>query len=246
MTRWDPFVELAEATERLSRVFNRPRNGGFSRQLPNGDESLVVAEWAPACDVRETTNEYLIKADLPDLKKEDVKVSVNEGVLAIEGERQSEKEEKGTKLHRVERSYGKFLRAFTLPPEVEATKVNAEFKNGVLNVHLPKTLKAAPKAIEVKVPRGFRPSIGSGTTLVSGGQHMALELPRHQGGLNRRLRRLRAPRIVGQSYGFATPAPDFDGPSCRASSTARTLPRRLMIARWIPGRRSRWPLPALI
>jgi HSP20 family protein len=102
-------------------------------------------------DITETDNEYLIKAEIPEVKRDDVKVSVQNGVLTLQGERKKEKEEKGKKFHRVERYYGSFLRTFSVPDNVDETKVVAEFKDGVLNVHLPKTEKAKPKAIEVKV-----------------------------------------------------------------------------------------------
>jgi HSP20 family protein len=126
----------------------------FSRQaLPqaNGKETMVVADWVPSVDVSETDGEYQIKAEIPDVKKEDVKVTLADGVLTIQGERKHEKEEKGKKYHRVERSYGSFARSFTLPDLVDEEKVKAEFKDGVLNLQLPKSEKAKPKAIEVKV-----------------------------------------------------------------------------------------------
>jgi HSP20 family protein len=108
-------------------------------------------DWAPAVDVQETPAEYILKADLPEVKKEDVKVEMEDGILTIEGERKQEKEEKGKKFHRVERSYGKFVRRFALPTEVEAGAVGAEFKDGVLVVRLPKVATTRPKSIEVKV-----------------------------------------------------------------------------------------------
>lgn len=93
----------------------------------------------------------MIKADLPDVKKEDVKVEFEDGLLTVEGERKQEKEEDGKKFHKIERAYGKFVRRFVLPTEVDAANLSAEFKDGVLNVHLPKTAIAKPKAITVKV-----------------------------------------------------------------------------------------------
>ena len=102
-------------------------------------------------DISEDEKEYLIKTELPDLKREDVKVTVENGVLTISGERKFEKEEKKRKYHRVERGYGSFARSFTLPDDAEGNMVKAEFKNGVLMVHLPKNEKAKPKQIEVKV-----------------------------------------------------------------------------------------------
>ena len=112
---------------------------------------MIVADWTPSVDISETDGEYLIKAEIPDVKKEDVKVTVEDGVLTIQGERKHEKEEKGTKFHRIERSYGTFVRTFSLPDVIDEEKVKADFKDGVLNLHLPKSEKAKPKAIEVKV-----------------------------------------------------------------------------------------------
>ena len=146
LVRWDPFRELEEMSARLNRFFGQP----IARK-PGDAEDGFFADWAPAIDVQETDAEYLLKADLPDVKKDDVKVDVKEGVLSIEGERKQEKEEKGKKFHRIERSYGKFIRRLALPTEVDPQKIAAEFKDGVLNVHLPKSAVAKPRAIEVKV-----------------------------------------------------------------------------------------------
>jgi HSP20 family protein len=149
--RWDPFRELEEMGERFNRTF-----GGYGkRMLPRmpeaGREALTVPDWAPMVDISETNDEYLVKAEVPEVKKEEVRVRVEDGVLAIEGERKQEKEEKGKKFHRVERYYGTFLRTFSVPENVDEKKVRAEFKDGVLIVHLPKSEMAKPKAIEVKV-----------------------------------------------------------------------------------------------
>ncbi len=146
LVKWDPFRELEEMSDRLNRLFNRP--GG---QGGNGKETIAAAEWIPSVDVAETEHEYQIKVDLPEMNKEDVRVTVQDGVLRIQGERKHEKEEKGKRYHRIERSYGTFVRSFSVPDYVDETKVSAEFKNGVLDLHLPKTEKAKPKAIEVKV-----------------------------------------------------------------------------------------------
>jgi HSP20 family protein len=102
-------------------------------------------------DISEDEHEFLVKAELPDLKKEEVKVSVENGELTISGERKAEKEEKNKKYHRIERSYGSFARSFTLPDSVSGDKVSADFKDGMLAVHLPKSEKAKPRSIEVKV-----------------------------------------------------------------------------------------------
>ena len=145
LVRWDPFRELEDMSERLNRVFSRPslRN--------SGKENLTVADWMPTVDISETEGEYLIKAELPEVRKEDVKVTVENGVLTLQGERRQEKEEKGKRFHRVERSYGSFVRSFTLPESVDESSVKAEYKDGVLNLHLPKSEKVKPKAFDVKV-----------------------------------------------------------------------------------------------
>jgi HSP20 family protein len=145
IVKWNPLRELEEIQTRLNRFFPE-----FVNPRPE-NETPFFTDWTPAVDVTETEKEYLIKAELPELKREDVKVDVLDGVLTIEGERKQEKEEKGKRFHKVERAYGKFIRQFTLPTEVEAEEVQAEFKDGMLNVHLPKTAVAKPKAVEVKV-----------------------------------------------------------------------------------------------
>jgi HSP20 family protein len=146
LVRWDPFRELEEVSDRLNRMFARP---AVSRT--NGKETMIVADWTPSVDISETEGEYQIKAEIPDVKKDDVKVTLEDGVLTIQGERKHEQEEKGKKFHRIERSYGSFVRTFSLPDVIDEGKVKAEFKDGVLNLHLPKSEKAKPKAIEVKV-----------------------------------------------------------------------------------------------
>jgi HSP20 family protein len=145
VVKWNPFRELEDIQTRVNRFFNEAP----ARQ-PDRD-GLFFADWAPVVDIQETDKEYLIKAELPEVKREDVKVEVLDGVLTLEGERTQEKEEKGKKFHKMERSYGKFVRQFALPTEVDATHVQADYKDGVLNVHLPKTEAARPKAVEVKV-----------------------------------------------------------------------------------------------
>ena len=146
LVRWDPFRELEDVSARLNRVFGRPA------WLRGDDkEMLSVADWTPSADISETDSEYTIKAELPEVKKEDVKVTFQNGVLTIRGERKQEKEEKGKKYHRVERSYGSFFRSFAVPDTVDETRVRAEFKDGLLNLQVPKSEKAKPKTIEVKV-----------------------------------------------------------------------------------------------
>jgi HSP20 family protein len=146
ITSWRPLKEMEELQNRLSNLFSR-----FPTRMGDGkEESISTAEWAPLVDITEDDKEYLIKAELPDVKKEDVKVAVENGRLTITGERKFEKEE-SKKYHRVERLYGRFVRSFIVPDIAEADKVSAEFADGVLKVHLPKSEKAKPRQIEVKV-----------------------------------------------------------------------------------------------
>jgi len=139
------FREMEEMSDRLNRLF-----GTWTRPV-NGKEPLTVVDWTPSVDIEETETEYLVKAELPEIKREDVKVTVENGILTLRGERKHEKEEKNRKFHRVERSYGTFLRTFTVPTDADEAKVAADFKEGILRVHLPKTEKPRPKTIEVRV-----------------------------------------------------------------------------------------------
>lgn len=146
LVKWDPFRELEDVSSRLNRIFGRPLG-----RLDSNSEMLAMVDWTPSADISETDTAYLIKAEIPGVKKEDVKVTVQEGMLTIQGERKMEKEEKDKKFHRVERSYGSFMRSFRLPDDADESAVKAEFKDGMLNVTLPKSPKAKPKAINVTV-----------------------------------------------------------------------------------------------
>mgnify|MGYP001585757298 CR=1 FL=1 len=146
LSRWDPFRELEDMSERLNRAFGRT-----PVRREGGQEAITVADWEPSVDIAETPEYYLVKAELPEVRKEDVKVTVQDGVLTLTGERKSEREEKGKKYHRVERCYGSFLRRFTLPDDVDEAKLHADFKDGMLNITLPRSEKAKAKSVEVKV-----------------------------------------------------------------------------------------------
>lgn len=137
--------EMEEMTDRLGKFF-----GTWTRPYET-KEPLTVADWSPAVDIQETEKEYLVKVELPEVKNEDVHVTFNEGVLTVTGERKLEKEEKGKKYHRIERSYGTFLRTFTVPIDAEETKISAEFKGGLLQIRIPKADRPRPKSVEVKV-----------------------------------------------------------------------------------------------
>jgi HSP20 family protein len=143
LTKWDPFGEMEDMFDRYTRALSWPRRGS--------QEVMATGDWAPRVDIAETDKEFSIKAEIPDVKKEDVKVSVDNGVLTIKGERKQEKEEKNKKFHRVERFYGSFTRSFTIPDNVDENKIEASFKDGMLNLTIPKTAETKPKAIDVKI-----------------------------------------------------------------------------------------------
>ena len=143
LTKWDPFRDMEEMFER----FNRPL--GWRQR--GGQEIMAGGDWVPRVDIAETDKEFIIKADLPEIKKEDISITVDKGVLTLRGERKQEKEEKDKKFHRIERLYGSFTRSFTLPANVDGTKVDASFKDGILQLTIPKTKETKPKEIEVKI-----------------------------------------------------------------------------------------------
>ena len=144
---WNQLREMEEATQnRFNRFF-----GGFPNGGSGETHSLTVADWSPEVDISQDDREYLLKADLPEMKKDDGRVTVEDGILCVSGERKSQKEDQKRKFHRIERSFGNFRRSFTLPEDADSTKVTADFRDGVLKVHLPTTAIARSKAIEVKV-----------------------------------------------------------------------------------------------
>jgi HSP20 family protein len=145
LARWEPFREA----ENLFRQFGMPAFGRLPRQ--SGENGTVATEWSPAADISETDAEYVVKADLAGVKREDAKVTVADGVLTIEGERRQEKEDKGEKSHRIERFYGSFSRSFALPENADAAHIRAESKDGVLVVHVPKLKVEKAKPVQIKV-----------------------------------------------------------------------------------------------
>jgi len=145
LIRWEPFKD----TEAFFRDFGGPL---FSR-LPrlSAENGGAAMQWAPAADISETETEYLVKAELPGVKREDIRLSVEGGMLTIEGERKHEKEERDEKSHRIERFYGSFCRSFTLPDNADAENIRAHDKDGVLSVHVPKLRTEKSKAKQIKV-----------------------------------------------------------------------------------------------
>jgi HSP20 family protein len=146
LVRWDPFSDF----DRMGRTFSRMMRKAFWPRLELGEGATL--QWSPSADISETDKEYLIRAELPAVKKEDVKVTVDGGMITIEGERKQLKEAKDEKHHQIESFYGSFSRSFTLPDDVNVDAIRCEDKDGILTVHMPKTEthKAKPKQITVQ------------------------------------------------------------------------------------------------
>ena len=145
LIRWDPFSDVDTLFGRLvpSNIANWTRLGmeGNGRKL----------DWAPSADISETDKEYVIRAELPAVKKEDVQVTLDNGMITIKGERKQQKEDKNEKFHRVESFYGTFERRFSLPDNVNADSIRCESKEGILTVHIPKTETSKQKAKQITV-----------------------------------------------------------------------------------------------
>lgn len=143
LSRWNPFREFEEFFNHYPRLSGK--DGG------SGQEMMTATDWAPAVDISETPQAYLIKAELAGLKREDIKVKVEHGQLRLSGERRYEKEDKDDKQHRVERFYGSFSRSFSLPEDADEAQISAGYKDGVLTLTLPKRSDAVPRAREISV-----------------------------------------------------------------------------------------------
>jgi HSP20 family protein len=142
--RWEPFEELTALRNRMDRVLSR---------IADPEKELFDATWAPITDVVETKDAVVLKAEIPGLKEKDISIEVENGVVTIQGQREFEGETESKGFRRIERAYGKFLRSFTLPPNVEPDKIHASYVNGLLEVVIPKSEVAKPKKIKLDVPR---------------------------------------------------------------------------------------------
>lgn len=140
LSRWEPFRDLARMQDEMNRLFDD--------RLARTGESVG---WTPACDIFEDEEGVTLKFELAGVEPKDVDVRFENGVLTLRGERKLEREDKRENYHRIERSYGTFTRSFSLPGSVDAEKIRADAKNGVLQVFLPKRAEAKPRAIQVKV-----------------------------------------------------------------------------------------------
>ncbi|MGB8656990.1 MAG: Hsp20/alpha crystallin family protein [Candidatus Zixiibacteriota bacterium] len=145
IVRWRPFRDMLTIQDEMNRLFD-----DFFGRPPVRPE-WTEDQWSPSVDVSETKDDIIIKAEMPGISKDDVKISIQDNVLTLKSEKRQEKEEKEANYHRVERSYGCFSRSFALPTAVKADKVKANYRDGVLNVTLPKTEEVKPKEIPVTV-----------------------------------------------------------------------------------------------
>ncbi len=144
LIRWEPFGAVDDVFARMPSLFGRlPKAFDF-----NGDRAL---EWAPSVDISETDAEFLVRAELPAVKKEDVHITVDDRTLTISGERRQTTEDKKEKMHRTETVYGKFSRSFTLPDVADAASIRAESRDGVITLHIAKIRAEAKKPTQIKV-----------------------------------------------------------------------------------------------
>lgn len=144
LIRWDPFGDV-------DTLFNRLMPGAFLRPQLTLEGNGRKLEWSPSTDISETDKEYVIRAALPAVKKEDVQVTLDQGMITIKGERKQQKEDKNEKFHRVESFYGSFERSFSLPENVNADAIRCDSKDGILTVHIPKTETQTQKPKQITV-----------------------------------------------------------------------------------------------
>jgi len=142
MAIWDPFHAMEELVDRYNRSARKSL-------VKYDDKSFEVGDWMPTVDISETDDAFIVKAELPGVEKNDVSVKIEDGVLTIKGEKKSEIEDE--QKHRIECTYGSFVRSFTLPQATKSDSIKAEYKNGILNLTIPKSEEVKPKEIEIKI-----------------------------------------------------------------------------------------------
>src|SRR6266540_1005495 len=148
LVTWDPYRELSSLPDRFNRIFG----GALPRR--EHDEELTVGAWIPPVDIVEEKDRILMTAELPGFKENEIEIQMEGGVLTLRGERKSEVEKEGRTFHRMERSYGQFVRSFTLPNNVERERIQANFANGLLHIELPKREEAKPRQIKISTGSG--------------------------------------------------------------------------------------------
>ena len=143
VVRWDPFRDLNLLQDRMNRLFDDAGRGW------RADEPAATTTWSPAVDIFETEGEIIVKAELPGMERKEITLHLENNVLSLRGERRFEKETKDENYHRIERSYGAFSRSFSIPATVDEENIRAEYKDGVLNIVLPKKEQARAKQIKI-------------------------------------------------------------------------------------------------
>ena len=144
--RWDPFRDMVSLREKMNRLFEDVFTGRAD------DKELASSTWAPAVDIFETENELVMSAEIPGIDEKDIEIKLEDNTLTLKGERKFEKETKEENYHRIERSYGSFYRAFTLPNSVDLDKIHAEHENGILKITLPKRQELKPRNVKILKP----------------------------------------------------------------------------------------------
>jgi HSP20 family protein len=170
MTRWDPFQDLRGAQEEMAQM--DPMSPMLAHALglhaqQQGSGRATTTAWAPALDISERKDAYLVTVELPGVELDDLQITMEDGLLTIQGERQFAHDSSEQQFHRVERRYGAFRRSITLPAQVQAEQIEATFENGVLQIVVPKMEEATPKRIQVRPGRAEIPAASSEDTTPS-------------------------------------------------------------------------------
>ena len=144
--RWDPFRDMMTLREKMNRLFDD------SLSQKGEERDMFTSNWSPAVDIYETGNELVLTAEVPGIDEKDIEIKVEDNTLTLKGERKFEKETKEENFHRIERSYGSFFRAFSLPNSIDADRIQAEHENGVLRVVMPKRQELKPTTVTILKP----------------------------------------------------------------------------------------------
>lgn len=142
LIRWDPYREISSFADRFNRAFG-------SMPVRERDEEMSLGAWMPPVDVAEDKEKVTLTAELPGFKEDEVQIQMEGNILTLRGERKFEQEKEGRNYHRVERSYGQFIRSFTLPNNVDRENIRAKFRNGLLEIEMPKREDAKPRQIKI-------------------------------------------------------------------------------------------------
>jgi HSP20 family protein len=160
VTRWDPFRDLLSIQDEMNTLFNR----AYGERAPGEGAEQRQRLWAPALDIAEQKDAYLVQVELPGVRPDDLDITLEDGLLTIQGERRFTQESSEQQFHRIERRYGRFRRSITLPTQVQADAIEASFEDGLLTVRVPKAEEAKPRRINVQVGGSSGPSAVEGSS----------------------------------------------------------------------------------